>query len=318
LNILNVYKKDYFMSDIFTELDKLKRERNAVILSHYYQAPDIQDVADFVGDSLALAQHAKKIEEDVILFCGVYFMCETAKIINPEKRVIFPDQNAGCSLAESAPVNVVEKWIDNHPEYTVISYINCSAKVKALSDVICTSSNAERIINSFPVDEKILFLPDRFLGSFINSKTNRNMRLWEGSCHVHEMFSVQELIRLKEKYSDALVLAHPECSIEILVYADHIGSTSSIIGYSMASKAKTFIIATEPGVIHQMKKHKSDKTYIPLPPNNGCSCNECPYMRLNTLEKMVTALEHMSPEIIMDEDVRLNALKPLERMLELS
>ena len=249
------------MSDIYTEIDKLKRERNAVIMAHYYQDPDIQDVADFVGDSLALAQHAKKIEEDVILFCGVHFMCETAKIINPEKRVIFPDKNAGCSLAESAPASVVEKWVNNHPQYTVISYINCSTEVKALSDIICTSSNAEKIINSLPIDEKILFLPDRFLGSFLNSKTNRHMRLWNGSCHVHEMFSAREVVQLKTQYPDALVLAHPECSIEVLVHADHIGSTTSIINYSMESKAQTFIIATEPGVIHQMKKQKNGKTF---------------------------------------------------------
>ena len=306
------------MSDIFTEIDKLKRERNAVIMAHYYQDPDIQDVADFVGDSLALAQHAKKIEEDVILFCGVHFMCETAKIMNPEKRVIFPDKNAGCSLAESAPASVVEKWVNNHPQYTVISYINCSAEVKALSDIICTSSNAEKIINSLPIDEKILFLPDRFLGSFLNSKTNRHMRLWNGSCHVHEMFSAREVVQLKSQYPDALVLAHPECSIEVLVHADHIGSTTSIINYSMESKAQTFIIATEPGVIHQMKKQNNGKTYIPLPANNGCSCNECPHMRLNTLEKMVFALENMAPEINLNKNLRLKALKPLERMLALS
>ena len=306
------------MSDIFTEIDKLKRERNAVIMAHYYQDPDIQDVADFVGDSLALAQHAKKIEEDVILFCGVHFMCETAKIMNPEKRVIFPDKNAGCSLAESAPASVVEKWVNNHPQYTVISYINCSAEVKALSDIICTSSNAEKIINSLPIDKKILFLPDRFLGSFLNSKTNRHMRLWNGSCHVHEMFSAREVVQLKSQYPDALVLAHPECSIEVLVHADHIGSTTSIINYSMESKAQTFIIATEPGVIHQMKKQNNGKTYIPLPANNGCSCNECPHMRLNTLEKMVFALENMAPEINLNKDLRLKALKPLERMLALS
>ncbi len=306
------------MSDIFTEIDKLKRERNAVIMAHYYQDPDIQDVADFVGDSLALAQHAKKIEEDVILFCGVHFMCETAKIMNPEKRVIFPDKNAGCSLAESAPASVVEKWVNNHPQYTVISYINCSAEVKALSDIICTSSNAEKIINSLPIDEKILFLPDRFLGSFLNSKTNRHMRLWNGSCHVHEMFSAREVVQLKSQYPDALVLAHPECSIEVLVHADHIGSTTSIINYSMESKAQTFIIATEPGVIHQMKKQKNGKTFIPLPANNGCSCNECPHMRLNTLEKMVFALENMAPEINLNNNLRLKALKPLERMLALS
>ena len=306
------------MSDIFTRIQQLKRDRNAVFLAHYYQDPDIQDVADFVGDSLALAQIAKEVKEDVILFCGVHFMCETVKIINPNKRVILPDLNAGCSLADSAPASSIKKWIDLHPKYTVISYINCSAEVKALSDIICTSSNAENIINSLPTDEEILFLPDRYLGSFLNNKTNRNMLLWNGTCQVHEIFSERELIRLKTRHPEALVLAHPECDENILRHSDHIGSTTSIIKFAHDSKLEKFIIATEPGVIHQMEKESPQKTFIPLPSNDGCACNECPHMRLNTLEKIVNALENMEPEIKINEELRLKALKPIERMLALS
>lgn len=306
------------MSDIFTRIEQLKRDRNAVFLAHYYQDPDIQDVADFIGDSLALAQIAKEVKEDVILFCGVHFMCETVKIINPNKRVILPDLNAGCSLADSAPASSIKKWIDLHPKYTVISYINCSAEVKALSDIICTSSNAENIINSLPTDEEILFLPDRYLGSFLNNKTNRNMLLWNGTCQVHEIFSERELIRLKTRHPEALVLAHPECDENILRHSDHIGSTTSIIKFAHQSNHEKFIIATEPGVIHQMEKESPNKTFIPLPTNDGCACNECPHMRLNTIEKMVVALETMSPEIILSEELRLQALAPLERMLALS
>jgi len=275
-------------------------------------------VADFIGDSLALAQIAKEVKEDVILFCGVHFMCETVKIINPNKRVILPDLNAGCSLADSAPASSIKKWIDLHPKYTVISYINCSAEVKALSDIICTSSNAENIINSLPTDEEILFLPDRYLGSFLNNKTNRNMLLWNGTCQVHEIFSEKELIRLKTRHPEALVLAHPECDENILRHSDHIGSTTSIIKFAHDSKLEKFIIATEPGVIHQMEKESPQKTFIPLPSNDGCACNECPHMRLNTLEKIVNALENMEPEIKINEELRLKALKPIERMLALS
>jgi len=306
------------MSDIFTRIEQLKRDRNAVFLAHYYQDPDIQDVADFVGDSLALAQIAKEVKEDVILFCGVHFMCETVKIINPNKRVILPDLNAGCSLADSAPASSIKKWIDLHHKCKVISYINCSAEVKALSDIICTSSNAENIINSLPTDEEILFLPDRYLGSFLNNKTNRNMLLWNGTCQVHEIFSEKELIRLKTRHPEALVLAHPECDENILRHSDHIGSTTSIIKFAHDSKLEKFIIATEPGVIHQMEKESPQKTFIPLPSNDGCACNECPHMRLNTLEKIVNALENMEPEIKINEELRLKALKPIERMLALS
>jgi quinolinate synthase len=306
------------MNDIFSKIQALKQQRNAVILAHYYQDPDIQDVADFMGDSLALAQYAKKTEADVILFCGVHFMCETAKILNPEKIVILPDLDAGCSLADSAPTEKFRAWLDANPDHTVISYINCSADVKGMSDIICTSSNAEKIINSLPQDEKIIFAPDKFLGGYLNKETGRNMLLWDGSCQVHEIFSEKELVKLKVRYPNSKVLAHPECDEKILLHADFIGSTTAIINYAKNSKEEEFIIATEPGVIHQMLKQNPQKRFIPLPSNDGCACNECPHMRLNTLEKMVNALETLSPQIYMSEDKRLAALKPLERMLELS
>jgi len=288
------------MTDLFTKLEQLKKDRNAVILAHYYQDPDIQDAADFMGDSLALAQQAIKTDADVILFCGVHFMCETAKILNPGKRVILPDLNAGCSLADSAPADVFKQWLSLYPDHTVITYINCSADVKGLSDIICTSSNAEKIINSLPEYEKIIFAPDKYLGAYLNKKTKRNMVLWNGSCQVHEIFSERELIRLQTRHPEAKILAHPECGEEILRHAHHIGS------------------ATEPGVIHQMEKQSPGKKFIPLPSTDGCACNECPHMRLNTIEKMVSALENMQPEIKMSEKKRLKALKPLERMLALS
>ena len=306
------------ISDIFSRLEKLKNERNAVILAHYYQDPDIQDVADFMGDSLALAQYAVKTDADVILFCGVHFMCETAKILNPDKKVILPDKNAGCSLADSAPPQKFKAWIDSYPDHTVITYINCSAGVKAVSDIICTSSNAEKIINSLPKDEKIIFAPDKYLGAYLQKKTGRDLLLWDGSCQVHEIFSERELIRLKTRHPEALVLAHPECNENILRHSDYIGSTTSIIKSTHDSNLEKFIIATEPGVIHQMEKESPQKTFIPLPSNDGCACNECPHMRLNTIEKMVTALETMEPEIILSEELRLQALAPLERMLALS
>jgi len=306
------------ISDIFSRLEKLKNERNAVILAHYYQDPDIQDVADFMGDSLALAQYAVKTDADVILFCGVHFMCETAKILNPDKKVILPDKNAGCSLADSAPPQKFKAWVDSHPDHTVITYINCSAGVKAASDIICTSSNAEKIINSLPKDEKIIFAPDKYLGAYLQKKTGHDLLLWDGTCQVHEIFSERELIRLKTRHPEALVLAHPECDENILRHSDYIGSTTSIIKFAHDSNLEKFIIATEPGVIHQMEKESPQKTFIPLPSNDGCACNECPHMRLNTIEKMVTALETMEPEIILSEELRLQALAPLERMLALS
>ncbi len=297
---------------------ELKEKRNAVILAHYYQEPLIQDIADHLGDSLALAQKAKATIADVILFCGVHFMAETAKIVNPDRTVILPDLDAGCSLADSAPADKFKQWVDAHPDHTVISYINCSTQVKAMSDIICTSSNAEKIVNSVPKDQPICFAPDKYLGAFIAKKTGRDMVLWDGTCQVHEMFSEIEVVNLQSKHPDALLLAHPECPENILQYADFVGSTSGIINTAKTSDKKSFIIATEPGIIHTMEKEIEGKEFIPVPTLEGCSCNECPYMRLNTIDKMIAALENLEPQIELDEELRLEALKPLERMLELS
>ncbi len=306
------------MEDIFAKIKRLSKERNAVILAHFYQEPDIQDTADFMGDSLALARNATQVDADVILFCGVHFMAETAKILNPEKTVLIPDVNAGCSLADSAPADAFSDWVARHPDHTVISYINCSAAVKACSDIICTSSNAEKIINSLPEDEKIIFAPDRLLGSYLAGKTGRDLLLWDGSCQVHEIFSEKEIVKLKVRYPRAEVLAHPECTENVLQHADVIGSTTKIIQHAVESTGREFIIVTEPGVIHQMELQSPGKTYIPVANTDGCACNECPHMRLNTLEKMAAALETLQPEITMPEDLRQKALKPLKRMLELS
>ena len=313
MNILGEYKINYK-----NEIIRLKEKHNAVILAHYYQEPDVQDLADYMGDSLALAKYAQNTNADVILFCGVHFMCETAKILNPEKKVILPDLDAGCSLADSAPEEEFRAWTQKYSDHTVISYINCSAQVKAMSDIICTSSNAEKIINSLPEDEKIIFAPDKYLGSYLQKKLNRPLRLWDGACQVHVIFSEQELIKLSVRYPDSKLLAHPECDDNILKHADHIGSTTSIINFAAKSEYDQFIIATEPGVIHQMQKQNPNKEFIPLPNNQGCACNECPHMRLNTMEKMYNALNTLQPEITMPEALRLQALKPLKRMMELS
>lgn len=306
------------MNELIEKLNKLRKERNAVILAHYYQEPIIQDVADFLGDSLALAQTAKKTDADVILFCGVHFMAETAKILNPEKIVLIPDLNAGCSLADSAPPEKFAEWVAAHPEHTVISYINCSAAVKAMSDIICTSSNAVKIVNSVPKGTPICFAPDKYLGNYVIKQTGRDMVLWDGSCQVHEIFSELEVIKLSNKFPEAEVIAHPECPENILNYADFIGSTTSLLNYSVKSEAREFIVLTETGIIHQMQLKAPHKKFYPVPNVNGCSCNDCPFMKLNTLEKMVNALETLEPQIILPEDIRLKALKPLERMLELS
>ena len=313
MNILGEYKINYK-----NEIIRLKEKHNAVILAHYYQEPDVQDLADYMGDSLALAKYAQNTNADVILFCGVHFMCETAKILNPEKKVILPDLDAGCSLADSAPEEEFRAWTQKYSDHTVISYINCSAQVKAMSDIICTSSNAEKIINSLPEDEKIIFAPDKYLGSYLQKKLNRPLRLWDGACQVHVIFSEQELIKLSVRYPNSKLLAHPECDDNILKHADHIGSTTSIINFAAKSEYNQFIIATEPGVIHQMQKQNPNKEFIPLPNNQGCACNECPHMRLNTMEKMYNALNTLQPEITMPETLRLQALKPLKRMMELS
>ena len=304
--------------DLFAEIDRLKRERNAVILAHYYQDPDIQDVADFIGDSLALAQAAERTQADVIVFAGVHFMAETAKILNPTKRVVLPDLKAGCSLADSCPAEGLAALKAKHPGYAVVSYINCTAEVKALSDVILTSSNAERVINSIPADQGIIFAPDKNLGRWLMQRTGRDMVLWQGSCIVHETFSARKLVALKVRHPEAVVLAHPECEAVVLEHADVIGSTLALLNHVKANPQGTYIVATEPGVMHQMKKAAPDAELIPAPPEGNCACNECPFMRLNTLEKLYLALRDLQPEIHMDEALRLAAKKPLDRMLDLS
>lgn len=306
------------MSDLKDRLFELEEKRNAVILAHYYQEKEIQEVADFLGDSLALAQNAKKTDADVILFCGVHFMAETAKILNPKKTVLIPDLEAGCSLADNTPREEFKKWVDSHPGHVVISYINCSSEVKAMSDIICTSSNAVKIVESVPEDKDICFAPDKYLGRFVEKQTGRKIVIWDGSCQVHEIFSEQAIIDLMGRYPDASVLAHPECPDNILNYADYVGSTSGIIKTAQESDGKEFIIVTEPGILHTMEKQMPGKKFYTVPNLEGCSCNECPYMKLNTMEKMVRALDTLTPEITMPEDLRLAAKKPLERMLELS
>jgi quinolinate synthase len=300
------------------KLLKLKKEKNAIILAHYYQDPDIQDVADYMGDSLALAQHAKSTDADVILFCGVHFMSETAKILNPTKTVLIPDLEAGCSLADSAGTQAFSDWAKKHNSATVVSYINCSAEVKAMSDIICTSSNAEKIIKSIPKNQTILFAPDKLLGTYLRKKTGRELILWNGYCQVHATFSLKELIKLKVRHPQAEIIAHPECEESLLDQADFIGSTTALIKNTQKSRAAEFIVATEPGVIHQMKKLNPNKKYIPLGNTEGCACNECPHMRLNTLDKMITALETLGPEIVLTEKIMAKAALPLNKMLELS
>ena len=302
---------------MFEKIQELKEKHNAVILAHYYQEPNIQDIADFVGDSLELSRKAAGTNADVILFCGVHFMAETAKIVNPDKKVIIPDLDAGCSLADSAPPESFKQWLDKYPDHTVISYINCSAEVKAMSDIICTSANAQKVIESIPEDQKIIFAPDRLLGQYMIKQTGRDMVLWNGTCQVHEIFSERELVKLKAQYPNASVLAHPECDENILVHADFIGSTSALINHVKESSRAKHIIVTEPGVIHQMQKNNPEKEFIPLPTNTGCACNECPHMRLNTMEKIVESLENMQHEITLDESLRVKALKPLNRMLDI-
>ena len=297
---------------------ELKKKHNVVILAHYYQEPNIQDIADFVGDSLELSRKAATTDADIILFCGVHFMAETAKIVNPSKKVILPDMNAGCSLADSAPSHKFSDWLQQYPDHVVISYINCSADVKAMSDIICTSANAKKVIESVPKDKKIIFAPDRLLGQYMIKETGRDMVLWNGTCQVHEIFSEKALVTLKVQYTQATVLAHPECDENILIHADFIGSTSAIIEYVKTAKEQKHIIVTEPGVIHQMQKNNPNKEFIPLPTKTGCACNECPHMRLNTMEKIVVSLEQLKHEITLDEETRIKALKPLNRMLEIA
>jgi len=304
--------------DLFAEIDRMKRQLNAVILAHYYQEPDIQDIADVIGDSLALAQAAEKTRADVIVFCGVHFMAETAAILNPGRLVLLPDLDAGCSLSDSCPAPEFERFIHAHPGHTVISYINCSAAVKALSDIICTSSNAERTVCSVPAERPIIFAPDQQLGRYVIRQTGRDMVLWPGSCSVHVMFSERQIVRLKAEHPDALVVAHPECEDRVLRLADYIGSTTALLNYTKESAAQAFIVVTEAGIIHQMKKASPGKVFIAAPPENGCACNECPYMRLNTLEKVYLCMQDRRPVVSLPEDVRIKARVPLDRMLELS
>lgn len=304
--------------DLFAEIEKLKKEKNAVILAHYYQEPDIQDVADYVGDSLGLAQQAQKTKADMIVFAGVHFMAETAKILNPSKKVVLPDLKAGCSLSDSAPPDLFRAFKQKYPGHVVITYINCSAGMKALSDIICTSSNAQAIVESLPPEQPIIFAPDKNLGAYINKKTGRNMVLWNGACMVHEIFSLEKITKLKLRHPNAKFIAHPECEADVLAIADYIGSTTGLLKFTQRDEAKEYIVATETGILHQMQKANPSKTFIPAPPNNNCACNECPYMKLNTLEKLYLCMKYELPEITMDEELRLAAKKPIDRMLEIS
>ncbi len=304
--------------DLFQEINRLKKEKNALILAHYYQEPDIQDVADYIGDSLGLAQQAEQTKADMIVFAGVHFMAETAKILNPSRKVVIPDLKAGCSLSDSCPPPLFKRFREAHPDHIVISYINCSAGIKELSDVICTSSNAKLIVDSFPKEQKIIFAPDKNLGSYINKITGRNMLLWNGACMVHEIFSLEKIINLKLRHPNAKMIAHPECEDSVLRVADFIGSTTQLLHFTEKDPSKEFIVATETGILHQMMKNSPDKIFIPAPPDNACACNDCPHMKLNSLEKLYLCMEYELPEIHMEPSLREAARKPIERMLQIS
>lgn len=304
--------------NLFAAIENLKKELNAVILAHYYQDPDIQDIADFIGDSLQLAKAAAKTNADVIVFAGVHFMAETAKILNPDKLVLLPDLDAGCSLADSCQPEEFAAFKSAHPNHLVISYINCSAEIKAMSDIICTSSNAVKIVQQIPEEQPIIFAPDRNLGRYVMEKTGRDMLLWQGSCIVHETFSEKKIVQLKITHPEAEAIAHPECETSVLHHASFVGSTAALLKYCQESPTQEFIVATEPGIIHQMQKQAPHKRFIPAPPINNCACNECPFMRLNTLEKLYWAMKDRTPEITMSEEIRLAAKQPIQRMLEMS
>jgi len=305
--------------DFVTEINRLRKEKNAVILAHYYQRPEIQDIADFVGDSLALAQYAAKTDADMIVFAGVHFMAETAKIINPTKKVVLPDLKAGCSLAESAPVDTFQKFKEAHPDHLVVSYVNTSAAIKALTDIVCTSSNAELIINSIPKDQPIIFAPDRNLGDWLNKKTGRNMLLWNGACMVHEAFAMDRILELKEENPDAEIIAHPESQSHLLKVSTYVGSTSGLLNYVKNSPNQKFIVATEAGILHQMQKENPDKILIPAPTaDKSCNCSECAFMKLNTLQKLYLCMQYELPDVQIEENLRFKALKSIERMLEIS
>jgi quinolinate synthase len=304
--------------DLYAEIEKLKKQKNAVILAHYYQEGEIQDIADYIGDSLGLSQQAAKTDADIIVFAGVHFMAETAKILSPTKKVLLPDLKAGCSLADSCPPHLFKKFKESYPDHLVITYVNCTAELKAMSDIVCTSSNAVQIVESLPADQKIIFGPDRNLGAYVAKKTGRDLVLWNGACMVHEIFSREKITKLKERHPNAKILAHPECEEHILQLADYIGSTTGILKYATNDAATEFIVATEAGIIHQMEKDNPTKTFIPAPPNNTCACNDCPHMKRNTLEKLYLCLKNEMPEITLPADIIARAVKPIERMLEIS
>ncbi len=304
--------------DLFEAIQSLKKEKNAIILAHYYQDSDIQDVADYIGDSLGLSQQAAKTDASMIVFAGVHFMAETAKILCPDKKVVLPDLKAGCSLADSCPPDRFAEFRKAHPEHLVISYINCSAAIKAQTDIVCTSSNAVQIVNSLPADQKIIFAPDKNLGRYVAQQTGRELLLWDGACMVHEIFSLEKLVRLKQRHPEAKVIAHPECEEAFLAHADFIGSTTALLKYTEKSDAATFIVATESGILHQMVKSSPHKTFIPAPPENTCACNDCPHMKLNTLEKVYRCMKYELPEILVDEDIRKPAERSIRRMLDIS
>lgn len=304
--------------DLVEEITRLKKEKNAVILAHYYQESEIQDIADYIGDSLGLSQQAAKTDADVIVFAGVHFMAETAKILSPKKRVLLPDLKAGCSLSDSCPPHLFAKFKEKYPDHLVITYVNCTAELKALSDIVCTSSNAVQIVESLPADQKIIFGPDRNLGAYVQKKTGRDLVLWNGACMVHEIFSQERIDGLRREHPEAKFIAHPECEDHILEQADYIGSTSGMLKYTVEDSSETYIVATESGILHQMQKSSPLKTFIPAPPNNLCACNDCPHMKLNTLEKLYNCLYYEQPEIILSDDVIQRAQKPIERMLEIS
>ncbi|MFN8713002.1 MAG: quinolinate synthase NadA [Bacteroidota bacterium] len=304
--------------DLFAEIERLKKEKKMVLLAHYYQDADIQDAADFIGDSLGLAQQAAKTDAEIIVFAGVHFMAETAKILNPHKKVLLPDLRAGCSLADSCPPDAFAVFKAQHPDHIVISYINCTADIKALSDIICTSSNAEQIVNSLPPEQKIIFAPDRNLGGYLNKKTGRNMVLWNGACMVHEIFSLEKIARLKQQHPEAKFIAHPECEAAVLEIADFIGSTTALLNFTKKDSATAYIVGTETGILHQMEKSSPGKTFIPAPPNNSCACNDCPHMKLNTLEKLYVCMQYELPEVTMTPELIEKSAKPINRMLELS
>lgn len=304
--------------DLVDEINRLKKEKNAVLLAHYYQDAEIQDIADYIGDSLGLSQQAAKTEADVIVFAGVHFMAETAKILSPTKKVLLPDLKAGCSLSDSCPPHLFAKFKEQYPDHLVITYVNCTAELKALSDIVCTSSNAVQIVDSLPLDQKIIFGPDKNLGDYVQRKTGRDLVLWNGACMVHEIFSQERIANLRADYPESKFIAHPECEKEILEAADYIGSTSGLLKYTMENPANTFIVATESGIIHQMQKASPAKLFIPAPPNNACACNDCPHMKLNTLEKLYNCMKFELPEIDLPMDVIARAQRPIERMLEIS